>query len=167
MQQLEERARELWANPVTIQEDGRFVAHPLKELVAMGVVNPDDQSVMWYELENVAEENPDGRGEFYVDGMAIFDVLKSAAEDFGYLRIGADTRRCVDAMLREQVIVIWHTHTATTDPSREDIAEFPTWLADYGMVYHVPTGATTVYNQSGVISSPRAEVEPSIATSKE
>ena len=179
---------ELLENRATVEYDawrrewdqGRAqVAHPttdivLKELVALGIVTEaheadgvvEGDTIMWYELENVAEPNADGRGEFFVDGLAIFDTLKVAADDAGYLRIGADTRRCIDAMLRERVVVLWHTHTATTDPSREDIDEFPTWLADYGMVYHVPTGTTTVYNSAGIIPT-SAELESPLATSKE
>ncbi|WMI33099.1 hypothetical protein SEA_RIKSENGUPTA_3 [Microbacterium phage RikSengupta] len=149
MLELEQRAHlEYWSTPVGMKQ----------ELVALGIVEPSGRedtegTVLWFEMPNTAGPSADGRGEFFVDGTAIWDTLKAAADALGYLRIGADTRRCIDAMLIERVVVLWHTHTATTDPSQEDIDEFPRWLADYGMVYHVPTDTTTVYSKDGIISS--------------
>lgn len=162
MESLEKRAREEYDAWV---ERFRFSPPPPKELVALGI--EDGDAYVWFELSNSAEENPDGRGEFFVDGMDLYEVLVSAASDLGHLQTGMQDRQCVDAMLRERVVVLWHTHTATVEPSREDIAEFPTWLADYGMVYHVPSGTTTVYNNSGMISSTRVSIESALATTKE
>ncbi|UAJ16094.1 hypothetical protein SEA_TINYMINY_3 [Microbacterium phage TinyMiny] len=153
MLELEQRAHlEYWSTPVGMKQ----------ELVALGIADglgpsdagaDTDVSLTWFEMPNTAEPSADGRGEFFVEGSAIWDTLRAAADALGYLRIGADTRRCIDAMLLERVVVLWHTHTATTDPSQEDIEEFPRWLADYGMVYHVPTDTTTVYSKDGIISS--------------
>lgn len=163
MESLEKRARESLV-------EGKL--HGMKELVALGIVEPSGRAdtegtIVWFEMHNAADPNPDGRGEFLVEGPELMRVLSGAYEQMYDSMLGRDIRACIDAMLRERVVVIWHTHTATTDPSREDIDEFPDWLADYGMVYHVPTSTTTVYNKSGVISSQRAELESAIATSKE
>lgn len=133
----------------------------------VALVIQDGEGALWYRMENVAQPSADGRGEFLVEGPELARACLAAAQELGYVQLGADTRRGVDAMLRERVVVLWHTHTATTEPSREDIAEFPTWLADYGMVYHVPSGTTTVYNNSGIISSTRVSIESALATTKE
>lgn len=164
MQKLEEQARaeyDAWV------ERFRFSPPPPKELVALGIEDGDEY--VWFEMENVAyaASRGDGRGEFLVEGPEIMRVCIAAAEQLGYLRLGQDVRARVDAMLRERVVVIWHTHTATVEPSREDIDEFPEWLADAGMVYHVPSNTTTVYNKSGVISSTNVPLSGTLATSKE
>lgn len=166
METLERKAREEWGD--------MLVGQLMHEYVALGIVEPSGRAdtegtIVWFELENVAdaESRGDGRGEFLVEGPELMRVCRAAAEELGYLTLGQDVRARVDAMLRERVVVIWHTHTATTDPSREDIDEFPEWLADYGMVYHVPSGTTTVYNKSGIISSTKSPVEVALATPKE
>ena len=172
MKTLEDRAKaEYW----DLADEAGGVHRMAKELVALGIVTEaheadgvvEGDSIMWYELENTAAADGSGRGEFFVDGTNIFETLRRAADQLGYLRIGADTRRCIDAMLRERVCVIWHTHTATIDPSREDVAEFPRWLADAGMVYHVPTGITTVYNESGIIYSSAALPATALVSSED
>lgn len=159
MQKLEEQARAEWGD--------MLVGQLMHEYVALGIEDGDEY--VWFELENVADATSrgDGRGEFLVEGPEIMRVCIAAAEQLGYLKLGQDVRARVDAMLRERVVVIWHTHTATVEPSREDIDEFPEWLADAGMVYHVPTDTTTVYNKSGIISSVMDPSEGALATSKE
>lgn len=161
MRELEERANaEYW----DLEDNAGSVRIPMKELVALGIVEPSDRedkepTVVWFEMPNKAEHpREDGRGEFFVEGSDIWDTLVQAAEQLGYMVLGAWKRSCIDAMLKERVVILWHTHLATTDPSQADIEEFPVWLADYGMVFHVPSGATTVYNQSGVISSTKSAV---------
>jgi hypothetical protein len=121
-----------------------------KELVALGFVvdeTDDGSEVVWYELPNTADvlvADAEARGEFYVEGLALEVAMKAAsAEGLG---------RCAR--------VLWHTHTATASPSAEDISEFPAWLADIGMVYHVPSGTTTLYNSAGVISNSDSAVRP-------
>ncbi|UVF61332.1 hypothetical protein SEA_SPARCETUS_3 [Microbacterium phage Sparcetus] len=156
MLELEQRAHlEYWSTPVGMEQ----------ELVALGIEVGIEGAgeMLWFEMPNTATPSADGRGEFFVEGKAIWDTLRAAADALGYLRIGADTRRCIDAMLIERVVVLWHTHTATTDPSQEDIDEFPRWLADYGMVYHVPTDTTTVYSKDGIISSITASNLPLVS----
>jgi len=115
----------------------------MQELVALGFIQADD--VVWYQLENVAEPNPDGRGEFFVDGSEVAQCMNRAYMELDGAWDG---------------IVLWHTHTATVSPSAEDIAEFPEWLAQVGMVYHVPSGRSTLYNSAGVISNSHGAVPP-------
>jgi hypothetical protein len=108
-------------------------------------------------MPNTAEPAtlPDGsldtRGEFFVDGEAIQRALQVAKLEGHEL----DAR------------VLWHTHVATTEPSAEDIAEFPSWLAHVGMVYHVPSDTITLYNESGIISSTSTDADGALATSEE
>lgn len=170
MRELEEQAtREFNEAAMFLAMGDPHVTIP-KELVALGIVDAPsgaaadledmgDVAVTWFAMPNKAEHpREDGRGEFFVEGTDIWDTLVQAAGQLGYLKIGADTRRCIDRLLLDRVVILWHTHLATTDPSQADIEEFPVWLADYGMVFHVPSGATTVYNQSGVISSTKSAV---------
>lgn len=169
MRELEERAKaELDAALLeAVKSDPLGVASVIapKELVALGIVDKasgaasdledmGDVGVTWFELENSAEHpSADGRGEFFVEGEDIMRVLERASVQLGDAQLGGSFRQPIDALLRERVVILWHTHVATTDPSQADIEEFPVWLADYGMVFHVPSQTTTVYNQSGVISS--------------
>lgn len=105
----------------------------------------------WYALENVAEQNPDGRGEFFVEGETILQVMNVILMEHG----------------EERTRVLWHTHVNTIEPSQEDIDEFPEWLADAGAIYHVPTGTTTLYNQSGIISPVNSVETGTLATSED
>jgi hypothetical protein len=117
----------------------------MREMVALGFMteNLAQNTTTWFELPNVAEAQvnsddgvADTRGEFFVDGEAIQRVLEIAQA------------QGLDGLTR----VLWHTHVNTQEPSAEDIAEFPEWLAHVGMIYHVPTNTVTLYNESGVIS---------------
>jgi hypothetical protein len=130
------------------------------ERVALGFITEANEefglkeAITWYELPNVADPDvavEEGRGEFFVDGEAIQRVL-TVAQLEGH---EAETR------------VLWHTHVNTPEPSAEDIAEFPDWLAHIGMVYHVPSDKVTLYNQSGIISSVMDPSEGAIATDQE
>lgn len=122
-----------------------------KEYVALGFSMPEEFDLksdtansraeeVWYELHNVAEHSvavESGRGEFLIEAEELQSVMGVAsAEGLG-----------------NAVRILWHTHTASELPSKEDLAEFPAWLVDYGMIFHVPTGKTTVYNSAGVISN--------------
>jgi hypothetical protein len=134
METLEKRARQEYSDlclQLGTYEDANA---SMRELVALGFLTGTD--VLWYELENTAERNPDGRGEFYVDGMAVSAVMNQA-----FMQLGGVW----------DSVVLWHTHVNTVQPSAEDVAEFPDWLADAGAIYHVPTGTTTLYNRGGII----------------
>lgn len=115
-----------------------------KEFVALGFavdegfeMDRTGGSEVWYELTNLAAPNSEGRGEFLVEGPELECVMQIAMHEG----------------LGNTVRMLWHTHTETIAPSAEDIAEFPAWLVHYGMVYHVPSGTTTLYNSAGVIST--------------
>lgn len=138
---LEEKAERAYA--LAFDDPGKAGIVEMHEMVALGFVQSSrdvlrgEPEVVWYELTNVAEPNADGRGEFFVDGEELRRVMLQADAEghFG----------CP--------VVLWHTHIGTASPSAEDIAEFPEWLAQVGIVYHVPSGKSTTYNAAGIISN--------------
>lgn len=169
MIELEKKAREDWERsvstvvgtvhePVTVEFAAGVVAGAvnvgvLPEYVAIGIVEEED--VVWWELPNTADPSvasSEGRGEFYVADWDLYAVLKAMASERGYLKLGEVESTAIDRMLRAETLVLWHSHVNTVEPSAEDIAEFPAWLADAGMVYHAPTQTTTLYNGAGIIS---------------
>ena len=143
---LEETARRVWVAE----------GDAMRERVALGFQKEGlaDNATTWYELPNTADPavaDEEQRGEFFVEGSAIQRVL-AVADMEGH---------------REELRILWHTHVNTVEPSEEDIAEFPEWLAHYGMVYHVPTDTVTVYNQSGIISPLVSTDDTPLATDQE
>lgn len=125
---------------------------PMQELVALGFETSAEE-VVWYMLNNSAEVNPDGRGEFFVEASEIMRVFDAAIAELGQ-----------EASLMPRML--WHTHTGTVGPSSEDVAEFPSWLADVGIIYHLPTRSSTPYNSAGIIQLGSSDLEP-LATSEE
>lgn len=145
MQELERAARDEWA----------IAGEAAKEFVALGFitdVSPEGElgDVVWFQLNNCA-----GSGEFLVEGDEILRVLGVAMQDgrVGGTEGGVNMPR-----------VLWHSHYLAVEPSDADVQEFPGWLVDVGMVYHAPSGQTTLYNHSGVISSTTNVDSASIAT---
>lgn len=164
MIELENRACETYAELISeFAGNSSKVGAAFKELVALGIMDGDD--VLWWELENVAEPT-DGRGEFLVEHAQLWPVLRQMAESRGHLQLGDSERAGIDALIRAEDIVLWHTHVNTVEPSAEDVAEFPAWLAVCGMVYHVPTGTSTLYNSAGVISNSHVP-DSALATPRE
>ena len=155
MDALATEAVEEWHERIEREPDDQKVAlRDFHERVALGFIIADD-NVLWYGLPNTAELNPDGRGEFFVEG----DAIKRALED-------AHARMVEQGVFPNTVpIVLWHTHVNTVEPSAEDIAEFPTWLADIGMVFHVPTQTVTLYNVEGILPT-EGDFQPALATSE-
>ena len=147
MKALEAEAHtEYWASPGAVH----------KEKVAIGFQDPDDpESVVWFAMHNEVDEwadaAQDGRGEFYVSGEAVSRVIVQAVAEG------------MEAWGR----ILWHTHVATTGPSAEDVAEFPRGLFDIGMIYHVPSDTTTLYNQDGIISPVSPTELATIATTED
>jgi hypothetical protein len=83
--------------------------------------------------------------------------------------VGAEWNRCAEYLVgryghsigdRLLSKTLWHSHSGSIEPSRTDIAEFPEWLADVGIVYHAPTGTSTAYGVSGIISGQRTALSP-------
>ena len=137
------------------------------EYVAIGLVEVDEaEGISWWQLKNTAVANADGRGEFYIEPEDLHPVLQAIAEHAGILKLGQVVSRAIDELVRSRVLILWHTHIGTVSPSREDVAEFPGWLVDYGMVYHVPSDTTTLYNSAGVISN-NDQPASALATTKE
>ena len=101
-----------------------------RELVALGFMLTDE-SVVWYPLTNAA-----GVGEFLVEDDEVRAVLEEFATTALYPMFDQ--------------IVLWHSHYITVEPSDADIAHFPEWLST-GMVFHAPSGTTTLYNAAGII----------------
>lgn len=123
---------------------------PMFEQVALGFVTPFGE-IIWHMLENVARRRShEERGEFYVEPTEIARAMNAAATD----------ERMSPDFLGKQGRMLWHTHTKSQSPSREDIAEFPDWLCSYGMVYHVPSGNLCVYNGGGIISNTSVSSNP-------
>ena len=100
-----------------------------KEFVALGFMEPETEEIIWYELPNVA-----GVGEFLVEGEAIHAVMLKA----------------IGEGVSEYRRLLWHSHYNTVEPSKADVDEFPEWLVDVGVVWHVPTQTTTLYNSGGI-----------------
>lgn len=65
---------------------------------------------------------------------------------------------------RGRPAMLWHTHFGGVHPSELDIEAFPTWLVEIGCVHHIPTGALTYYDDSGVRLSTSALNISSLAT---
>ncbi len=101
-----------------------------RELVALGFMLLDE-SVVWYPLTNVAEV-----GEFFVEDDEVRAVLREFHN--------------TPEMDLLTSIVLWHSHYISADPSSADVAHFPEWL-NTGMVFHAPSGKTTLYNRAGII----------------
>lgn len=140
------------------QDEWSIAGVSAQEFVALGFIvdvpdvpigshlNAEDVSVVWFQLCNSAST-----GEFLVEGDELLRVLNAARE-----------RDDVKASTYGRVL--WHSHYIAVEPSDVDIRDFPGWLADYGMVYHAPTGTTTVYNGDGVISPIEAPTTDSLTT---
>ena len=146
MRSLEAEAHtEYWANPGGVH----------MERVAIGFQSPSDpEDVVWFAMHNEADPEvarSEGRGEFYVSGEAVSRVIVQAVAEG------------MEAWGR----ILWHTHVATTGPSAEDVAEFPRGLFDIGMIYHVPSDTTTLYNQDGIISPVSPTELATIATTED
>lgn len=135
-----------------IQAKARWAEHGERayEIVYLGFMIGDD--VIWYELENVA-----GVGEFLVEDEDVRRVLRAAEANPD---IGRDGGVLTGAPVP---IVLWHSHYINVEPSAADVENFPEWV-DAGMVYHAPSGTTTLYNHSGVISSTNADAQASLTT---
>ena len=100
-----------------------------REFVAIGFEDPFDETITWFELPNIA-----GAGEFLVEPEPIVAALRAARDSL-------DT-----ACAR----YLWHSHYITVEPSTADIEHFPDWV-DAGMVFHAPSGTTTLYNAAGIL----------------
>lgn len=126
-----------------------------REVVALGFVigetDADASSgegipiVAWFELPNVA-----GVGEFMVEGQDLKAVFESALVDPAVSAAQALLSSTHPGSVLSRVL--WHSHYISDVPSNADIADFPEWLVDVGMIYHVPTSRTVLYNASGIIS---------------
>ncbi|QGH73954.1 hypothetical protein SEA_HIDDENLEAF_3 [Microbacterium phage Hiddenleaf] len=103
-----------------------------KEFVALGFeIDDGADSIVWYRLTNVG-----GVGEFLVEEdevKAVLSAFQSSPEN---------------ALLMS--IVLWHSHYITVEPSAADVEHFPEWV-NTGMVFHAPSGTTTLYNSAGII----------------
>ena len=121
MRKLEIAARDAWAE----------LGVNAREFVALGFQDPIDDCITWYELPNVADV-----GEFYVEPDAVREILMIAQAE-------------VDPSCMR---LIWHSHYVALHPSDPDFALMRSndWL-DYGMVFHAPSGTTTLYNAAGII----------------
>ena len=121
MRKLEIAARDAWAE----------LGVNAREFVALGFQDPVDEFITWYELPNVA-----GVGEFYVEPDVVREILMIAQAE-------------VDPSCMR---LIWHSHYVALHPSEPDFALMRSndWL-DYGMVYHAPTGKTTLYNAADIL----------------
>ena len=100
-----------------------------REMVALGFEDFIDETVTWFPLTNVA-----GPGEFYVEPEEVVAVLRAAESSLD----PASAR------------YLWHSHYITVEPSAADVEHFPDWV-DAGMVFHAPSGSTTLYNAAGII----------------
>lgn len=102
------------------------------EYVALGFeIDDGADSIIWYRLTNTA-----GVGEFLVDGeevKAVLTAFQNSPEN--------------DLLLS---IVLWHSHYISVEPSEADVEHFPEWV-NTGMVFHAPSGVTTLYNAAGSI----------------
>ncbi|QLF84485.1 hypothetical protein SEA_RIE18_3 [Microbacterium phage Rie18] len=117
-----------------------------KEFVALGFeIDDGADSIVWYPLTNVADI-----GEFRVEADEVKGVLQ------------AFQNSPENALLMS--IVLWHSHYITVEPSAADVEHFPEWV-NTGMVFHAPSGRTTLYNAAGIIpvsgnaDSPRDTME--------
>ena len=121
---LEAMAQERWAT----------LGSSAREIVALGFEDHDEgglDTIVWYELDNVA-----GIGEFLIEPDSIERVLALAQREL----VPEDATR-----------YLWHSHYLDPMPSHADYANFPLWLVEAGIVFHAPSGTTTVYNNAGII----------------
>jgi hypothetical protein len=135
----------------------RYMEHGVRayEIVYLGFVcdsGLETEYIVWYELENVA-----GVGEFLVEDEDVRRVLNAAQANPD---IGRDGGVLTGAHVP---IVLWHSHYINEGPSTADVDNYPEWV-DVGMVYHAPSGKTTLYNHSGVISPLTPDVQASLTT---
>ncbi|UYL85296.1 hypothetical protein SEA_HAGER_3 [Microbacterium phage Hager] len=116
----------------SIAEYAEFGANA-REFVALGFeIDDGADSIVWYRLNNVAG----GPGEFLVESDEVRGVLS------------AFQNSPENALLMS--IVLWHSHYITVEPSEADVEHFPEWV-NTGMVFHAPSGRTTLYNAAGII----------------
>lgn len=151
LEQLETRAqtfrdRELVA--VLFEFEAISERNRLIDLKAGAPVTSTSNVVKVYELHNTS---PDAM-RFEVSGIEVQEVLMDVAdliEDTGW------------ELSRK---VLWHSHNHSEEPSARDIAYFPKYLFDEGIVYHTPTMASSRYNGTGVLSASSASVSASLVT---
>ena len=113
----------------SVEEYQLLGAGGAREFVALGFEDPIDECMTWFPLTNVA-----GPGEFYVEPEEVVAVLRAAESSLD----PASAR------------YLWHSHYITVEPSAADVEHFPDWV-DAGMVFHAPSGTTTLYNAAGII----------------
>lgn len=116
----------------------------VRELVALGFEDPEDECITWFELPNQA-----GVGEFYIDASDVQSVLSAAQAS------GLDPR---------STRILWHSHYRSTEPSEADyqLLRDQDWI-DFGVVFHAPSQTSTVYNSAGIIPNNASNV-PELAT---
>ncbi len=112
-----------------------------REFVAIGFEDPFDETITWYELPNQA-----GPGEFLVDAADVIAALRAAR----------------DSLDPASHRYLWHSHYIAVEPSAADVSNFPDWV-DMGVVFHAPSGTTTLYNAAGIIRI----TEPIVAGSRD
>lgn len=125
---LEAKARRLW-------EASGHNPELVAEVVGIGFEDPIDETITWYELQNTAVA-----GEFRVEPEDLERVLKYARSTGYHDPAG--------------LVYLWHSHYIAEEPSDVDIQNFPSWLCDAGLVYHAPSGGTSIYNADGVLQMP-------------
>lgn len=102
------------------------------EIAALGFEDPIDDTILWFELKNVATEP----GRFFVDADDVEDVL-------------AQARKQCDPMARR---IVWHSHYIAPLPSESDYAMLKQngWI-DAGIVFHAPSQRSVLYTSAGII----------------
>lgn len=108
----------------------------------VGLAFASDAGLVWERLTNVAPAHV---------RSALFEIDGAEVQAVCY-RAGAEP------------VLLWHSHTQSVEPSKADLEFFPDWLVDYGAVYHVPSGQTTLYNKDGVIEVLSTTVSSLLAT---
>lgn len=97
------------------------------EVVAIGLEEQDS----WIQLPNIAQP-----GKFMVAGEDVKDSMLAFVEQYGVGRLECS---------------VWHCHYHNAEPSRADLDNVPGW-AKRGLLFHTPTGTTSAYTRSGVLS---------------
>lgn len=106
--------------------------HPPNELVAICVWT-SHWGHIWVRLRN---ERPGL--EFEVSGDTLHDTVRMAKETFGPM---------------SQVVMLWHSHYVSDEPSPRDIRAFPEWLCPIGVVYSAKHDTYRLYNHKGPLFS--------------
>ena len=139
----------------------RVMGHGMQELVALSFIEGSGSVMESLELS----EGGSDAGYPLADSTVMYELVNrrvdAGAFDVAATEVhGVLERVSMVPELNRASRILWHTHTKLEGPSQYDIDEFP-WFVQLGMIFHVPSGLTTLYNGAGIISVNGTSSNPS------